>query len=113
MDQIQESQRRSYLVVPHSARSPVENTHKTRGSTLTAWGLFCRPQCPPSQEGFNERQQDHRQSSERRGANAFHLTKPLNDPAQTSGEPEWRRWGVAAVGVCAGGEGRGPSEGTL
>lgn len=39
-------------------------------------------------------------------ANSIHLTKPLNDPAQSSRDPERpKTGGVAAVGVCPGGEG--------
>lgn len=114
MDQTQDSQRTPYLVVPHSARSPAENKQSTRGNVLSLWCSLYRPRCPPSQRAFNERQHGHRRSCEQRAANSIDLTKPLNEPAQSSRDSERpKTGGVAAVGVCPDEGGRGPSVGTL
>lgn len=103
MYQTQESQRTSYLVVPHSARSPVENKRNTRGNVLSLWCSLYRPQCPPSQRGFNERQRGHRRSCELHSSD-----KPIERPCPILGGlgelgKGGRGWQL--MWVCAGREG--------
>lgn len=71
-------QRTSYLVVPHSALSPVEMNKTQEGHVMSLWHILYKLQCSTSLNGFNERQHDYWESCEWCSANTIHLTKPLS-----------------------------------
>lgn len=67
--------------------------------------LFIHTPISSITEGLLMRNKTTRQSCERDGANTIHLTKPLNDPAQTSRDLEKRK--MSGGGSCGGSGGEG------